>query len=184
MKKILTFATLTLYFLIWVAAVNATPITEGNQSTWRFELDSSESQSFDAVGYYLNFTYGSGGDQFDVGETMEIRWMDDIGDTPLVSRSITQSSQTSGITTQDVFGAAWEADEDIFMEVGMITGSVEVREGYPEIYVLYYNHDNNSYVNVNLQGIPVTSVPDASIMLLLGSSLMGLAVFSKKPKKG
>lgn len=187
MKKILTFATLILFFLLWVTAANATPITEGNQVTWRFELDSFVGSSFDAVAYNLYFTSPtSDGDQFDVGEKMQITWMDDIGDTPLVNILTTKENDpTTGFTRPDAFGAAWEADEDIYMEVRMVKGSVEVREDYPEIITFWKDYNNQDYVSVILEGKPViTSVPDASIMLLLGSSLMGLAVFSRKPKKG
>jgi len=46
---------------------------------------------------------------------------------------------------------------------------------------------NSEHVNdwswARLDNVAVNRVPDASIMLLLGSSLMGLAVFSRKSKK-
>ena len=37
--------------------------------------------------------------------------------------------------------------------------------------------------DMQITGTPTTSVPDASIMLLLGSSLFGLGLFGRKHKR-
>jgi hypothetical protein len=49
--------------------------------------------------------------------------------------------------------------------------------------LITYNDSSGGSVDIIAPISSITSVPDASVMLLLGSSLMGLAVFSRKSKK-
>jgi len=184
MKRILFILCLTLCVLSLVTPVSATPIAQGDSVTWCFNTQSLEQgHKYSHVGYHTRFS----GDLLDHGERIIWEWTDELYSAPLNTFDLTYTLESTNIfgalsPIHESPGSGWTADEDLYLTITMISGSVYV-DPDPDIYGMDYNNDGfltGELINPPLTG---TSVPDASIMLLLGSSLMGLAVFSRKPKR-
>jgi len=173
MKKILFILCLTLCVLSLVTPVSATPIAESESVTWLFNTQSYEG-SFFGVSFRVDFI----DDFLKKDEELEWFWSDEIGGEPLWGKIWDFKAGSSTHTIHPWFISntliSYPANEDLYLTITMIHGSVNVSEGTPILETLY---------PISGPDIVGTSVPDATVMLLLGSSLLGLGVFSRKSKR-
>jgi len=180
MKRILYLLCVTLCIMGMVTDVSATPITEGNSVTWCFDTSSVFAQGA-PYGSPIYFSIPFSVDQFDNGEVIRFLWTDEINSGPITNPlNEIGNNGTSLTSTGDIFTflnvGSWTADEDLYLTITMVTGSVNV-DPAPQLISF-----GSGPSNVNITGTPV-SVPDASIILLLGSSLFGLGIFGRKRQK-
>ena len=179
MKRILCLLCALLCVLGMVTAVGATPIAEGESVTWHFDISALEGHFVNSIKWSIFF----GADFLHKDEGIEYGWWDEYDSTAPIAPTVVDDSRTysaGGLMTVSDFGAWMAYDPDIYLRVKMNVGSVDVVSANIEGG---YVDDRAVWIVVAASGNPVNTVPDASIMLLLSSSLMGLAVLSRKSKR-
>jgi hypothetical protein len=160
-----------------VTAVGATPIAEGESVTWLFNMTDLLGSDIQSIKYWV---YIDAADPVANDESIETRWYDEFGTSALTDPEVRYGPKAGYYMTSENFVSSWTADLDLYHTITSLVGTVDIEKILLEGVKL----TNDEFVHLGYQtGKVVSSVPDASIILLLGSSLMGLAVFSRKSKR-
>ena len=164
-----------------MTAVSAIPITQGESFTWCFDTRSAtQGDVFDNINYLTTFS----GDFWNLFETLQWVWTDEINSLP-ISKFYSENSvfdNVSAVYIGSNLVSAWIADESLYMTITMVTGSVNV-DPNPRLISLS-NNITGAGEFLDVSGSPVQGpIPEPTTMLLVSTGLVGLAGFRKRFKK-
>ena len=164
-------AALTLWVWLLITTAWAVPIPMGESATWSF--DTSTAGPVGAQITQVMWLTLFSGDLWNLAETIRWSWSDELGSPAFLTDEWTNPfpSDSDQVTILDPVSSGPLLDDDLYLTLTMVNGSVNVPDGSPTLQDI-------SNTQLSVQGVLV-KVPEPSCLLMLASGLGSLGVYSR-----